>query len=120
MLHEGFVGVIGDSGVQEVTYPGIEKEPGKVLALKGDGGWLGFTDKYWASAIIPGQSEPVEARFSASGSVQPEDYQTDFLGPPSEVAPAAASRTSPICSPARKKCRPSTATRPAWASRNST
>ena len=35
------------------------------------------------SAIIPGQSEPVEARFSASGSVQPEDYQTDFLGPPS-------------------------------------
>jgi YidC/Oxa1 family membrane protein insertase len=90
VLHEGFVGVIGDSGVQEVTYPGIEKDPGKVLTLKGDGGWLGFTDKYWASAIIPKQSETVEARFSASGPAQLEDYQTDFLGPASEIAPSGS------------------------------
>ena len=90
VLHEGFVGVIGDSGVKEVTYSGIDKESGKVLTYNGDGGWLGFTDKYWASAIIPGQSEPVEARFSASGAAQPEDYQTDFLGPPSEVAPGGS------------------------------
>jgi YidC/Oxa1 family membrane protein insertase len=90
VLHEGFVGVIGDSSVQEITYSGIEKEAGKVRDLKGDGGWLGFTDKYWASAIIPGQGEPIEARFSASGPTQLEDYQTDFLGPPSEVAPGAS------------------------------
>ena len=30
VLHEGFVGVIGDGSVQEVTYAGIEKEAGKV------------------------------------------------------------------------------------------
>ena len=64
VLHEGFVGVIGDSSVQEITYANIEKETGRVRDLKGDGGWLGFTDKYWASAIIPDQSEPIEARFS--------------------------------------------------------
>ena len=29
VLHEGFVGVIGDGSVQEVTYSGIEKETGK-------------------------------------------------------------------------------------------
>ena len=63
MLHEGFVGVIGDSSVQEITYANIEKETGRVRDLKGDGGWLGFTDKYWASAIIPDQTEPIEARF---------------------------------------------------------
>ena len=90
VLHEGLVGVVGDSSVQEITYPGIEKEAGEVRELKGDGGWLGFTDKYWASAIIPGQSEPVDARFSASGTAQPVDYQTDFLGPPSEVAPGGS------------------------------
>ncbi len=59
VLHEGFVGVIGDGSVQEITYPNIEKETGRVRELKGDGGWLGFTDKYWASAIIPEQTEPI-------------------------------------------------------------
>ncbi|MGD0641551.1 MAG: membrane protein insertase YidC [Roseiarcus sp.] len=92
VLHEGFVGVIGDGSVQEITYAGIEKETGKVRALAGDGGWLGFTDKYWASAIIPEQSEPIEARFSASGPAQLEDYQTDFLGPAVTVAPGASSQ----------------------------
>ncbi len=90
VLHEGFVGVVGDSSVQEITYPGIEKETGRVRVLKGDGGWLGFTDKYWASAIIPEQSEAVEARFSASGAAPAEDYQSDFVGPASQIAPGAS------------------------------
>jgi YidC/Oxa1 family membrane protein insertase len=93
VLHEGFVGVIGDGGVQEVTYAGIEKATGKVDAFKGDGGWLGFTDKYWGSAIIPDQTAPIEARFSASGTVQPVDYQADFLGKEQTVAPGATAET---------------------------
>jgi YidC/Oxa1 family membrane protein insertase len=91
VLHEGFVGVIGDGSVQEVTYAGIDKATGKIDAFAGDGGWLGFTDKYWGSAIIPEQSEPIEARFSASGPAQLEDYQSDFLGPALAVAPGASS-----------------------------
>ncbi len=94
VLHEGFVGVIGDGGVQEVTYAGIEKDTGKVRAFKGDGGWLGFTDKYWGSAVIPEQTAPIDARFSASGSAQPEDYQADFLGKEQTVAPGAAFETT--------------------------
>ncbi len=94
VLHEGFVGVIGDGGVQEVTYAGIEKATGKVNAFKGDGGWLGFTDKYWGSAIIPDQTAPIEARFSASGTVQPVDYQADFLGKEQTVAPGATVETT--------------------------
>jgi YidC/Oxa1 family membrane protein insertase len=89
VLHEGFVGVIGDGSVLEITYPNIEKETGRIREVKGDGGWLGFTDKYWGSAIIPDQSEPIDARFSASGTAQPEDYQTDFVGPAIAVAPGA-------------------------------
>jgi YidC/Oxa1 family membrane protein insertase len=94
VLHEGFVGVIGDGGVQEVTYSGIEKDPGKAVSFKGDGGWLGFTDKYWGSAIIPEQTAPIEARFSASGTVQPVDYQADFLGKEQTVAPGASIETT--------------------------
>ncbi len=93
VLHEGYVGVIGASSVQEVTYAGIEKETGKVKELKGDGGWLGFTDKYWASAIIPDQGEAVDARFSASGPAPRQDYQTDFVGPATVVAPGGNAKT---------------------------
>jgi YidC/Oxa1 family membrane protein insertase len=94
VLHEGFVGVIGDGGVQEVTYAGIEKDTGRAVSFKGDGGWLGFTDKYWGSAIIPEQTAPIEARFSASGTVQPIDYQADFLGKEQTVAPGATAETT--------------------------
>ncbi len=91
VLHEGFVGVVGGGSVQEVTYSGIDKATGKVDVYTGEGGWLGFTDKYWGSAIIPDQSEPIEARFSATGAAQPEDYQSDFLGPALTIAPSASS-----------------------------
>jgi YidC/Oxa1 family membrane protein insertase len=102
VLHEGFVGVITGDGasqvgltlpVQEVTYSAIEKDTGRVRAYKGDGGWLGFTDKYWGSAVIPEQTAPIEARFSASGTVQPVDYQADFLGKEQPVAPGASFET---------------------------
>jgi YidC/Oxa1 family membrane protein insertase len=103
VLHEGFVGVVmGDGGgqvaltlpVQEVTYSAIDKDTGKVRAFKGVGGWLGFTDKYWGSAVIPEQTAPIDARFSASGGMQPEDYQADFLGKEQTVAPGAAFETT--------------------------
>ena len=90
VLHEGFVGVIGDSSVQEVTYAGIEKETDKVKALKGQGGWLGFTDKYWASAIIPGQTQVIDARFSLSGPQARPNLQSDFVAAAEDVAPGAS------------------------------
>ena len=94
VLHEGFVGVIGDGGVQEVTYKAIDKDQGKPRTFTGDGGWLGFTDKYWGSAVIPEQTAPIEARFSATGTTQPIDYQADFLGKEHSVAPGATFETT--------------------------
>jgi YidC/Oxa1 family membrane protein insertase len=87
VLHEGFVGVIGDGGSNEVTYAKIDKASDKTFSYTGVGGWLGFTDKYWASAIIPEQSTTIDARFTASGDQQPEDYQADFVGPEKTLAP---------------------------------
>jgi YidC/Oxa1 family membrane protein insertase len=93
VLHEGFEGVIGDQE-HAPTYATIDKATGKLEAYKGDGGWLGFTDKYWGSAIIPDQSAPIEARYSASGTVPPVDYQADFLGKEQTVAPGATFETT--------------------------
>ncbi len=94
VLHEGFVGVIGASSVQEITYSGIEKETDRRRELKGDGGWLGFTDKYWGSAVIPDQSSAVEAHFSASGAAPAIDYQTDYVMNARDVAPGASVEVS--------------------------
>ncbi|HKN27487.1 MAG TPA: membrane protein insertase YidC [Roseiarcus sp.] len=89
VLHEGFEGVIGDQE-HAPTYASIDKATGKAETYKGDGGWLGFTDKYWASAVIPEQTAPIEARYTASGTSQPEDYQADFVGAEKTVAPGAS------------------------------
>ncbi len=93
VLHEGFEGVIGDQE-QAPTYSSIDKAAGKVETYKGDGGWLGFTDKYWASAVIPEQTAPIEVRYSASGTSQPEDYQADFVGAEKTIAPGASYDTT--------------------------
>jgi YidC/Oxa1 family membrane protein insertase len=90
-VHEGFVGVIGESGVQEIRYDKIEKEDHATKSFAGTGGWLGLTDKYWAAAVIPDQGEAVEASFSGSGGA-PVIYQAGFAGTEGRtLAPGASS-----------------------------
>jgi YidC/Oxa1 family membrane protein insertase len=79
VLHEGFVGIIGDSGIQQIKYDNIEKEEHASKSFDGTRGWLGLTDKYWAAAVIPDQSKAVEANFSGSGGA-PMIYQAGFVG----------------------------------------
>jgi len=93
VLHEGFEGVVGDQE-HAPTYSSVDKAAGKVETYKGVGGWLGFTDKYWASAVIPQQTAPIEARYTASGTAQPEDYQADFVGAEKTIAPGESYETT--------------------------
>jgi YidC/Oxa1 family membrane protein insertase len=91
ILHEGFVGVVGDSGVQQIKYDKIEKEDHATKTFSGIGGWLGLTDKYWAAAVIPDQNKAVEASFSGTGGVPP-NYQSGFVGTEATtLAPGASS-----------------------------
>jgi YidC/Oxa1 family membrane protein insertase len=76
VLHEGMIGVIGDA-VEEPTYDSIEKETKATKTLDGTGGWLGFTDKYWSTVVIPDQQAPFEGRFFARGTSF-KIYQADF------------------------------------------
>jgi YidC/Oxa1 family membrane protein insertase len=85
-LHEGFIGVIGDEGAQEVNYDKIEKEPHGQKTFKGNGGWVGFTDKYWGAVVAPDQSAPLEARYSSIGA-NVKTYQADTVSEPRTVEP---------------------------------
>lgn len=89
VLHEGFVGVVGDSRVQEYSYDNVEKEPNQTRQFKGTGGWVGITDKYWATAVVPEQDVAYQARFVAMGSPAARTYQSDFLEEGRTVAPGA-------------------------------
>ena len=84
VLHEGFIGVIGDDGLVETKYTAAEKEA--VKPAKSTGGWLGITDKYWAATIVPPQTSPYEASFSHFPDGQPR-YQADYKEDAFTVAP---------------------------------
>ena len=88
VLHEGLVGVVGDSGVQEWAYDKIEKETGAQKRFKGTGGWVGFTDKYWAAVVAPDQTKPFDASMSATPATPTvKNYQADAVGEAINVAP---------------------------------
>jgi YidC/Oxa1 family membrane protein insertase len=92
ILHEGFIGGLGPSGLKEVGYADVLKEGG-AQTFKQTGGWLGITDKYWAAALVPDPNVATEARFSGSkGSSGAKDtFQADLSAGPIEVAPGAKS-----------------------------
>ena len=76
ILHEGLIGVFGDEGLEEVDYGDLEDAPPKEMP-KVDKGWLGITDKYWATALIPPSGKAFEGRFARYD--QPTLlYQADF------------------------------------------
>jgi YidC/Oxa1 family membrane protein insertase len=77
ILHEGLLGVL-DGKLKEITY-GDVKESQKV-ELSTTGGWIGITDKYWLTALIPDQKEPVKTRFTHAMRDRLDKYQVDFLG----------------------------------------
>ncbi len=60
--HEGLLGVPGDAGLQEITFADAVAEPAPKIFSGKTGGWVGITDKYWASALIPDQ----KARYTAT------------------------------------------------------
>jgi len=59
------------------------------------GGWLGFTDKYFATLLLPDQSQDVAARMFWDNAGGYDHYQTDWTGAAVTAAPgASASETS--------------------------
>ena len=92
ILHEGLIGVMGDQGLQELTYSDIEKK--KAVNFKVTNAWLGITDKYWAATLIPDIKATIQARFSSGQLGTLKTYQTDYLGEPQTLAPGASTTNS--------------------------
>ncbi len=86
ILHEGLIGVLAEE-LREISYDEIQED--RRIDATSTGGWLGITDKYWMSTLVPNQDEEVQARFLYSEEAGMPKYQTDFLYQPKAVAPGA-------------------------------
>ena len=77
VFFEGMLGFLDDK-LQEIDYSDVQgaKEPTRIDS---QGGWLGFTDKYWAAAMVPDQTKPFTSSFQHQIQNGRDIYQTDYL-----------------------------------------
>jgi YidC/Oxa1 family membrane protein insertase len=91
ILYEGPLGVFrekaSDNGTsQEYGYDKLK--PNEPIEVNSVGGWIGFTDKYWLTAVVPSADQAIKARFSHTGGANAgERYQVDYLGGGQQVEP---------------------------------
>ena len=95
ILHEGLIGDIGEEGLIEVDYDDIEEDLVKYM-LPATTGWLGITDKYWATALIP--SGKFTSRFAFFSKYR-KQYQADYIGDAISVGPGKSAKnvSRPFC-----------------------
>ncbi len=86
VFYEGMLGWL-DSGLREVQYKDVvdAKEPTRYDST---GGWLGFTDKYWAAALVPDQKLALSANFVHQKQDNRDIYQVDYLAKDAVTIPA--------------------------------
>ena len=77
ILHEGPLSIT-DSVLKEYDYDDLKDD--KKIKHPSIGGWIGMTDKYWQTAIIPNQNEPVQQTYSYSFVDNVDNFQTDIVG----------------------------------------
>ncbi len=71
ILHEGFLGVFGEE-LKEENFDDVEEEKFKITSSKG---WLGITDKYWLTAIVPEKGNEFKAEFAAKN----QKYRANYI-----------------------------------------
>ncbi|QPQ55478.1 membrane protein insertase YidC [Allosphingosinicella flava] len=84
-IHTGPIGVFGGKANYDVDFSTLREEGDQ--RFTSNGGWLGFTDKYWLTALVPPQDAGVEAAFRAGSN---NSYQADIATAPGIVAPGKA------------------------------
>ncbi len=74
-MHVGPIGFLGGAAKYNINWSTLEGGPGERFDSRG--GWLGFTDKYWLTAIAPAGDPAIGASFRKAPA---GGFQADFLG----------------------------------------
>jgi YidC/Oxa1 family membrane protein insertase len=89
--HEGLIGVLGSNGWVGRKYGDMQND--RQLEFLTTTGWLGFTDKYWATAILAPPGDGINARFLYNQVNGIDVYQTNFVETTPVVVPAGGTAT---------------------------
>jgi YidC/Oxa1 family membrane protein insertase len=81
----GPVGVFNGAANYDWDYSDLVEEGDQ--RFSSTGGWIGFTDKYWLTALIPDQASSVESAFRQARTGA---FQAEFSPTPAIVAPGRA------------------------------
>ena len=84
--HIGPISYLADKAGYDVDWETLDEDKAGITR-DSRGGWLGFTDKYWLTALAPAAGAPIEASFRKGSSGV---YQADYAGAPFLVAPGKA------------------------------
>ena len=85
ILHEGFIGVL-DEELEEDGYKDIEE---KKVTREANKGWIGITDKYWMTALVPESGENFKSTF-----LYQDVYKANFLlNKPKIIEPSSKTST---------------------------
>jgi YidC/Oxa1 family membrane protein insertase len=88
-IHTGPIGVFNGAANYSVDFKTLDTEGAQRFSTTG--GWIGFTDLYWHTALIPAQQTPVEAQFRTGTEHR---YQADMTYGAIAVAPGKSVTTS--------------------------
>ena len=71
-IHTGPMAVYGGAADYGIDFKDLKDAASK---FDSTGGWLGFTDKYWLTALVPDQSKPFAGQFRAGAN---DSFQADY------------------------------------------
>lgn len=80
VVHEGLLGVV-ESSLKEIKPNDLDV--GEKKEFETNGGWFGFGERYWFSAITLNKTIKNKVRFSRTGK---NTYQADYVGSPLTIA----------------------------------
>ena len=93
ILHEGLISLLNDE-LLEKDYDDLMDDCSSANTSKNlycdnksQGGWLGFTDKYWMSVLIPDPTEPINVNYR-HGNNGRDNYRTGYVGQIFNINPA--------------------------------
>jgi len=89
-MHVGPIGFMNDAANYSIDWDTLDEAGANGEHFSSRGGWLGFTDKYWLTALAPSQDATISASFRKAPNGA---YQADYARQPIIVAPGQAIST---------------------------
>jgi YidC/Oxa1 family membrane protein insertase len=81
--HVGPIGAFNGAVDYGVNYKDLDTAGAGGTRFQSKGGWMGFGDHFWLTALVPPQTAGVDTGFRAGGKT----YQADFALAPATIAP---------------------------------